>query len=208
MGETKFCMNCGKKIDRLANFCQYCGHPQAVPNDAGSSEISNGVKGSNKATSDTISTGQDVSDSSISKRASDVNPASFGNCLNLDNMNAYRKQLGFTGTDNICVYGYFFSTVATIALGALVGLASKYYIISFEHDGILLMGMGVTQHFNGKNSFVNFSDVSAIKFTSFGTNYHLTVESPKGEIKAKIVKMVLGHSWQAQNAKKLAKLYR
>lgn len=206
MEEAKFCANCGKKINKSANFCQYCGYQQTVSNETNRNAV-NEAKVSHKNVSEQASIDQG-SDRSITEMASKIDPTRFGNGLKLDNINAYRNRLGFNSTDNICVYGYFFRTAALIALGGLVGFASKYYIISFEHDGVLLLGLGITERFNGKNSFINFSDISSIKLSSFGSNYHLTVGSSKGEIKAKIVKMMLGRPWQAQNAKKLAKLYR
>lgn len=194
MADIKFCIHCGNQINYSDKFCPYCGHQQANIPD----------KESHKASSETFAQSKPASSA---KKLVNVDSKRFGNALDLNNLNHYRNRLGFMGNDNLCVYGYFFSTAALMALGMLTVFTNKYYIISFEKDGVLVLGVGVTSHFSGQNSFINFSDISSIKLTSVGLNYHLTIDSPKGAIKAKISKVLLGRPWQARNAKKLAKKY-
>lgn len=223
MEKQKYCVQCGQQIAFSAKFCPNCGYeqPQFKARTESNSNVETPVEQKSvEQTLDNRETGEPIrserSNEYISSQSvqqpnvvnsNQIDPKEFGNCLNLNNLNAYRRQLGYTSADNICVYGYFFSTGAIVLLGPIGALTSKYYMISFEKDGILFLGIGMTQHFNGQNSFVNFSDISSIKFTNVGLNYHLDVKSPKGEIKAKVGKLILGHSWQGENGKKLYEMY-
>ncbi|EHO50738.1 zinc ribbon domain-containing protein [Lentilactobacillus kisonensis] len=223
MEKQKYCVHCGQQIAFSAKYCPNCGYEQpqfkaraeSNPNVEAPLEQKSGEQAlGDQETGEPVQADQpkeNIPPQSVQQpnvaNSNQIDPKDFGNCLNLDNLNAYRRQLGYPRTDNICVYGYFFSTGAIVLLGPIGALTSKYYMISFEKDGILFLGIGMTQHFNGQNSFVNFSDISSIKFTNVGMNYHLDVKSPKGEIKAKIGKLILGHSWQGENGKKLYEMY-
>ncbi|KRO04093.1 hypothetical protein IV54_GL001611 [Levilactobacillus paucivorans] len=136
-----------------------------------------------------------------------MDPKSFGKALNIKAVNRYRQALGYTSTDNLVVYGYMLNMGMTVLVGVVGMLANKYYMISFEDDGILFLGIGLSSHFTGENSFINFNDLEKISFKNFGLDYHLTVTAENGTMKAKVTRLILGQPWQAANVKILAQRY-
>ena len=170
----KFCFKCGKQIQTNAHFCPFCGAEQVV-------------------TESEQQTSFDLS----------VQPTkAFGKTVDSvpNRVNEYRKAMGFQGETKY-VYGYFLSNVTAMVLGGLSFLNTKYFMLSMEKDGILLIGLGVTEKFSGKNAFVKYSEIKDFKSKKKLLEYQWTIDTDQGKLKASITKKRIGQPWQNENAK-------
>ncbi|WP_125573756.1 hypothetical protein [Levilactobacillus huananensis] len=134
-------------------------------------------------------------------------PRSFGKAPNLENIDRYRKALGYTSTGNPVVYGYMLDTGLTLLVGVVGVLATQYDMISFEDDGVLFLGMDLTSHFTGENAFIKFADLEKITFKGFGLSYTLTLSDGDNTMKVKVNRFIMGRPWQGTNVKILAQRY-
>jgi len=134
-------------------------------------------------------------------------PRSFGKAPNLENIKRYREALGYTSTDNPVVYGYMLDTGLTLLIGVAGVLATKYYMISFEDDGILFLGLDITSHFTGENAFIKFTDLEKVTFKGLGLSYTLTLSDGDNTMKVKVNRFIMGRPWQGASVKILAQRY-
>lgn len=110
---------------------------------------------------------------------------------------AYRHQIGFTG-EAPYVYAYYQK------LTALTPLSQKYFLISLEANGLLILGLNIHVHFNGQNKFISFAEMTKVKVNNHGLTYFINIKTTSDKLKATVVKGFLHQSWQRTNAKLIA----
>lgn len=172
------CTQCGRSVPADAKFCPVCG--AAVT--------------STSTTKTTINVQAPIPAARPDQK-DDLNP---------ERIQAYREAIGLT-TSAPFVYGYYQNLAIIGAIGPLgVLVAQKYFVLSREANGILLLGLTMTNHFNGKNLYLDRTAIEQLKIANHGLNYHLTIRTSDGRVKASIVKLMVGRPWQRTNAKLIA----
>lgn len=185
---TKYCPYCGRQLAATDAFCPYCGKLQ--PANAPATAVT-----------------PPVAPAPEPPTPSPVEPSSFGSAMQPANLTAYRQALGYTAPDALWLYGFFMGRSWGIVTAIIAISSSNYYIVSFEPDGLLFLGIDLKTRFNGQNSFVNFQDIQNFRFTTGVMNCHLVADAPQGKIDVKIGKFLKGHPWQAANLKQLQHRY-
>ncbi|WP_261810604.1 zinc ribbon domain-containing protein [Levilactobacillus humaensis] len=203
MSDQKFCFSCGQKMPASASFCPNCGQRQpqfqaAVP--ATPAAVITPTVPVPPVTPAPVQSAPTAAPQAIDLK-------NFGKALDIDAVNRYRQALGYTSPDNLIIWAQHLPDMKMyLLLGAFSYLTSKQYMISFEDDGILFLGFGLT-YFDGKNAFINFNDVKKLSFKNIGIAYHLTVATQDSKMKVQVNRFIMGHPWQAANVKILAQRY-
>jgi len=93
-----------------------------------------------------------------------------------------------------------------LTVGGLTGIASQNYVLSFESEGILLMGCIGLAKFNDDNHFISNEDINKIDLekAAFGAEWdHMYLD-----IKGEMVELLVQHptvsmiKWHRNNFKK------
>lgn len=189
----KYCFNCGVELPQQAKFCTNCGQkqlietsvqpdesveltpetitsqsvekvvvPEQTPIEQPEAQSTNQIQQTLGKGSTTNST-TDTLLGLVAKGGMDVGP------LMRENAIIERKiELGYSSKSDNFVY------VATpidwsdlITIGGLTGMKSQNYVLSFEEDGLLLMGCIGMMKFNDDNHFIKNSDVTKMDLEKY-----------------------------------------
>lgn len=83
--------------------------------------------------------------------------------LNLDNIIAKKKQLGFSETTDNLAYLETLSNLGWLSVD-LAALTDSMFIASFEDNGILFMGISKFNHFTDHDKFMPFDRFDTVSF--------------------------------------------
>lgn len=85
--------------------------------------------------------------------------------MKLDKIQAQLQSLGYNNDPSTSVYIESAGGLVKNLLGNLSVLSDKYYVASFQNDGILFMGLNMLRKFNGTQHFVPLSELGEVTFT-------------------------------------------
>lgn len=84
--------------------------------------------------------------------------------MKLDTIQQELKKLGYPDDPSTSVYIESVSGIKAL-LGSYAALSDRYYIASFQNNGILFIGLNLVRHFNGTHHFVSYEDVGGVVIT-------------------------------------------
>lgn len=84
--------------------------------------------------------------------------------MKLDTIQQELKKLGYPDDPSTSVYIESVSGIKAL-LGSYAALSDRYYIASFQNNGILFMGLNLMRHFNGTHHFVSYEDVGGVEIS-------------------------------------------
>lgn len=186
-----FCPKCGNKIEGNQNFCTNCGY-----------EINSNIEQSSS------------NNDSNNKMSFDINepaPVGIKGGLNRDlkepQILSYKQKMGLdTGIENVLI-GQVANMGKMMVSTAWASLSVKFFVLSFEKQGIILLGVNMQGKFNGKNAFIDKDTISEIKHRSGLLKQVVTIISNGGKNKFYCPSMVLGSSFQSENIKNIDKIF-
>lgn len=187
--DTKFCIQCGRKIPINAVFCPNCGAKQ---NSINQKENTNTEEDSAETVlEDEINVNAEAPTESIG-----ISRDSIPNAVN-----SYRHKMGFT--DDVPFVSGYFQSMKIAAFSPLASaLKTKTFILTMEKDGLLVMKIGLTNHFTGENTFIPYKHITSLSIKNHGMIYRLKLLAQEGKLVASISKVIIAHPWQKINAKK------
>lgn len=187
----KFCTNCGYKMVDDANFCPKCGTKQNSLEHTGTvfnEEISqNNTSGGDEGQLQSeLSANVDRGSTSKNLIGMVSKDIPFGPLANENAVAQEKVKLGYSDDVNNFVFAATpinWSDMVTIS--GLTGMKSQNYILSFEKNGLLLMGCDGLVKFNGDNHFIKNEDIEKIdleKYPSDWDHMYLQIDGDNVEL--------------------------
>ncbi|TPR12777.1 zinc-ribbon domain-containing protein [Apilactobacillus timberlakei] len=182
-----FCPNCGETLENNQNFCTNCGY--SINGEKNNSVDNNSVNNQNNF--------------NINEPA----PVGIKGGLNRDlkepQILSYKQKMGLkTGIENVLI-GQVANMGKMVVSAAWASLSVKFFVLSFEEQGIVLMGVNMQGKFNGKNAFITKDSISETKHRAGFLKQVVTIISNGGKNKFYCPSMVLGSSFQSHNVKNI-----
>lgn len=140
----KFCPNCGDKLVSVTKFCPNCGN--SLTESSGFSSVDN----------------EKVH--SINVNAPVPAKIGYGNDIKSDRVIAYKRAMGIEPTADNVVVAQTANMGRMMISTAFAALTQKWFVLSFEKDGILFIGINNLSRFTGKNIFVPKESISDIGY--------------------------------------------
>jgi len=216
----KFCFKCGQKLPAQANFCTNCGQKQpSISDNASTDSVDEVVEPTQPVqaehTDEEISNLQDdVNKSANNQSAKDIGLGlltkgvlDVGPLMKTDIVVQKKVELGYSNNpDNFVYTATPLEWKQMLTVGGLTGIASQNYVLSFESEGILLMGCIGLAKFNDDNHFISNEDINKIDLekAAFGAEWdHMYLD-----IKGEMVELLVQHptvsmiKWHRNNFKK------
>ncbi|UQS86098.1 zinc ribbon domain-containing protein (plasmid) [Nicoliella spurrieriana] len=186
---NKKCPECGTQVNANDEFCPNCGFSFKLVNAIGAGDQStiDGIKYNlNAKVPEIIASGLNE----------DIKPTQVA---------AYKRSMGFANrTDNILFAQNYDKHKSLSLIWDL--LDAKSYILSFEHDGILFIGLGIAGQFTGKNAYLSDSEIKEFDFRyGFGKRV-ITIRSTRGLLKLTCPSTIKLNTLQKQNLANLGEL--
>lgn len=148
----KFCPNCGDKLENIKKFCPNCGESLAV--EGSSVEDTATVVESNQ--------GEQVHN--VNYNAPVPAKIGFGNDLKTDRVIAYKRLMGIEPKADNVVVAESANMGRMLISTAYAAMTDKWFVLSFEKDGVLFMGINKLSRFNGKNIFIPKESISEMDY--------------------------------------------
>lgn len=148
----KFCPNCGDRLENIKKFCPNCGESLAV--EGSSVEDTATVVESNQ--------GEQVHN--VNYNAPVPAKIGFGNDLKTDRVIAYKRAMGIEPTADNVVVAESANMGRMLISTAYAAMTDKWFVLSFEKDGVLFMGINKLSRFNGKNIFIPKESISEMDY--------------------------------------------
>lgn len=200
----KYCTNCGQQIKGEDKFCLYCGYKQSILDQPVKSSFNDRVSLSERPSMKNQFSGHNMN-AAIPEPKSVMLNADFKK----DRIFKYRESMGFTNTPNVMVYIQNNYYKKAFLIGAYGMLFNKNNILCIEDDGLLLIGINASGHFNGKNSFIPNEKVNSIKVSSImGVQLSIEIMIDGKNMKLLSPKMLVYCPWQKENVNKLVDIYK
>lgn len=143
-----FCPNCGEELKDNPKFCPNCGNKLINDNEESTENIANNEDNERK----------------INVNAPAPSRIGYGNDIKSDRIIAYKRAMGLESTaDNVVAAQT--ANMGRIMLSPLyASLTQKWFVLSFEKDGILFIGLNTLSHFTGKNMFVPKESITDLEY--------------------------------------------
>ena len=148
----KFCPNCGDRLENIKKFCPNCGESLAV--EGSSVEDTATVVESNQ--------GEQVHN--VNYNAPVPAKIGFGNDMKTDRVIAYKRAMGIEPTADNVVVAESANMGRMLISTAYAAMTDKWFVLSFEKDGVLFMGINKLSRFNGKNIFIPKESISEMDY--------------------------------------------
>ncbi|CAI2550114.1 hypothetical protein AKUH3B101J_00410 [Apilactobacillus kunkeei] len=143
----KFCPNCGAKLVSITKFCPNCGNSLDVSVSSVPFEENNVEKLH-----------------SINFNAPVPARIGYGNDIKSDRIIAYKRAMGIEPTADNVVVAQTANMGRMMISTAFAALTQKWFVLSFEKDGILFIGINNLSKFTGKNIFIPKESISDIGY--------------------------------------------
>lgn len=200
----KYCTNCGQQIKVKDKFCPYCGSKQPILNQPVSSSFNGGVRSSESSSMQNQFSGYKLN-VSIPEPKSVMPNGDFKK----DRIFRYRESMGFTNNPNIMVYTMNNYYKKMLLIGSYGILFNKNSVLCIEDDGLLLIGLNASGHFNGKNSFIPNERVNSIHVSNImGVQLSITIMIDGKNMKLLSPRILVYCPWQKENVNKLVDKYK
>lgn len=145
----KFCPNCGDKLENIKKFCPNCGESLTME-DA----------------STVVESNQEEPVHNVNYNAPVPAKIGSGNDLKIDRVIAYKRAMGIKPTADNVVVAEAANMGKMLISTAYAAITDKWFVLSFEKDGVLFMGINKLSRFNGQNLFIPKASISEMGYRS------------------------------------------
>ncbi|MBW1606203.1 zinc ribbon domain-containing protein [Lactobacillus sp. Sy-1] len=186
--KSKKCPECGTPVTANDTVCPNCGFSFRAVNAIGAGGIPTGNNGYN-----------------LNVKLPEIISSSLNEDIQVNQITTYKKSMGFSDrTDNI-VFAQNYNKKQPLALIWDL-LVAKSYILSFEKDGILFIGIGASGQLTGKNAYLADLEIKEFDFRyGFGKRV-LTIRSTRGLIKLTCPLTIKQNTFQKRNLTNIGEL--
>lgn len=180
-----FCPNCGDELVSVTKFCPNCGNELNVKIDSISKDT------------------ESISFSDVNFNAPAPAKIGYGNDMKSDRVIAYKRAMGLEPTDDNVVVGQSANMVRMLISTAYAALTQKWFVLSFEKDGILFIGLNNLSRFTGKNIFIPKESISDISYRGGLLRKVLSVTVDGRTNKYYLSKVIMVCDFQSKNMENL-----
>ncbi|CAI2606311.1 MAG: zinc ribbon domain-containing protein [Apilactobacillus sp.] len=182
----KFCPNCGDKLENIKKFCPNCGESLTMED-----------------TSTVVESNQEEPIHNVNYNAPVPAKIGFGNDFKTDRVIAYKRAMGIEPTADNVVVAEAANMGRMLISTAYAAITDKWFILSFEEDGVLFMGINKLSRFTGQNIFIPKESISEMGYKNSVLRKVFSFKTDGRKNKYYLSPFLLNCDFQKKNMEKL-----
>ncbi|MEJ6400822.1 hypothetical protein [Nicoliella lavandulae] len=141
----------------------------------------------------------------LNAKLPDILLNSLNEDIKADQITYYKRLMGFSDRSDNIVFAQSYNKKQSLALIWDL-LVAKSYILSFEKNGILFIGIGKSGQFTGENAYLTDLEIREFDFRYGIGKRVITIRSTKGLIKLSCPSTIKMNTFQKKNLSNLGEL--